>query len=46
MPRELNVTTIRSICRERYAGAYPAMAALTVIVPLAGLALAVLLFSL
>lgn len=40
------VTTIRSICRETYAGAYPAMGALTVIVPLLGTALAVLLFSL
>jgi H+/gluconate symporter-like permease len=40
------VTTIRSICRERYSAAYPAMAALTVVVPLAGLVLAVVLFSL
>jgi H+/gluconate symporter-like permease len=40
------VTTIRSICRESYAGAYPAMAALTVILPVAGLVLALLLFSL
>ncbi len=40
------VTTIRSICRETYAGAYPAMAAMTVVVPLVGLALAVILFSL
>lgn len=40
------VTTIRSICRETYAGAYPAMAAMTVAVPLVGLVLAVILFSL
>lgn len=40
------VTTIRAICRETYQGAYPAMAALTVIVPALGTALAVLLFSL
>lgn len=40
------VTTIRAICRETYQGAYPALAALTVIVPLLGAALAVLLFSL
>ena len=40
------VTTIRSICKESYAGAYPAMAALTVIVPVLGVALAVFLFSL
>lgn len=40
------VTTIRAICRESYRGAYPMMGALTVIVPLAGLALAVVLFSL
>ncbi len=40
------VTTLRAICKESYRGAYPAMAALTVIVPLAGLALAVALFSL
>jgi H+/gluconate symporter-like permease len=40
------VTTIRAICRESYQGAYPAMAALTVIVPALGTALAVLLFSL
>ncbi|MGE0031468.1 MAG: GntP family permease [Steroidobacteraceae bacterium] len=40
------VTTIRAICRETYQGAYPAVAALTVIVPLLGTALAVLLFSL
>lgn len=39
------VTTIRSICGESYAAAYPAVAALTVIVPLAGLVLAVLLFG-
>ena len=40
------VTTLRAICKERYAAAYPAMAAMTVIVPVAGLALAVFLFSL
>jgi len=40
------VTTIRAICRETYQGAYPAMGALTVIVPILGTALAVLLFSL
>jgi H+/gluconate symporter-like permease len=40
------VTTIRAICRETYQGAYPAVAALTVIVPVIGTALAVLLFSL
>ena len=40
------VTTIRSICRETYAGAYPAMAAMTVAVPMVGLVIAVLLFSL
>jgi H+/gluconate symporter-like permease len=39
------VTTIRSICRESYVGAYPAMGALTVIVPVLGAVLAVLLFS-
>ena len=40
------VTTIRSICRERYSAAYPAMAALTVAIPVLGLAIAVALFSL
>lgn len=40
------VTTLRAICKERYAAAYPAMAALTIAVPLAGLVLAVFLFSL
>jgi H+/gluconate symporter-like permease len=40
------VTTIRAICRETYQGAYPALAALTVVVPALGTALAVLLFSL
>lgn len=39
------VTTIRSICREPYSGAYPAFAALTVIVPALGTSLAILLFS-
>lgn len=40
------VTTLRAICRESYAAAYPAVGALTVIVPILGTALAVLLFSL
>ena len=40
------VTTIRSICRESYSAAYPALGALTVIVPVLGTALAVALFSL
>lgn len=40
------VTTIRAICRETYRDAYPAVAALTVIVPAIGTAVAVLLFSL
>ena len=40
------VTTIRSICRESYAAAYPAVGALTVLVPILGTALAVALFSL
>jgi len=40
------VTTIRAICRETYHDAYPTMAVLTIIVPLVGAALAVLLFSL
>ncbi|MGD9599233.1 MAG: GntP family permease [Steroidobacteraceae bacterium] len=39
------VTTIRAICGETYAGAYPAMAVLTVLIPVLGTALAVLLFS-
>ena len=39
------VTTIRAICGETHAGAYPAMGALTVIVPLAGLILCLGLFA-
>jgi H+/gluconate symporter-like permease len=39
------VTTIRAICRETHARAYPAVAALTVIVPTVGLALALMLFT-
>ncbi len=39
------VTTIRAICRESFRDAYPAMAALTVIVPLIGVILAVILFG-
>lgn len=40
------VTTIRAICGETHADAYGAVGALTVIVPLLGLALAIVLFSL
>jgi H+/gluconate symporter-like permease len=40
------VTTLRSICRESYSAAYPAVAALTVVVPVLGTALAVALFGL
>lgn len=40
------VTTLRAICRESYADAYPAMFHLTATVPLVGAALAILLFSL
>jgi len=40
------VTTIRSIANEEYKDAYPAMAAVTVIVPIIGLILAITLFSL
>jgi len=40
------VTTIRAICRESYAGAYPAVAALTVIVPILGTIAAIVLLSL
>lgn len=40
------VTTIRAICGETHAQAYGAMGALTVIVPLIGLVLAITLFSL
>lgn len=39
------VTTIRAICGETHASAYPAVGALTVIVPAVGLAAALLLFS-
>jgi H+/gluconate symporter-like permease len=40
------VTTVRAICRESFGDAYPAVGALTVIVPVLGTALAILLFSL
>ncbi|MCB1605827.1 MAG: GntP family permease [Xanthomonadales bacterium] len=40
------VTTIRAICGETHQGAYPAMAALTVVVPLIGLIVAIGLFAL
>ncbi len=40
------VTTIRAICRETHRAAYPAVGALTVIVPTLGLALCLLLFAL
>ena len=40
------VTTIRAICRETHKAAYGAMAALTVVVPVIGLAIAITLFSL
>ena len=40
------VTTIRAICGETHRDAYPAVAALTVIVPLAGLVLCIVLFKL
>jgi H+/gluconate symporter-like permease len=39
------VTTLRGICKETYAAAYPAMGALTVIVPALGTMLAVLLLG-
>ncbi|MDZ4859979.1 MAG: GntP family permease [Candidatus Hydrogenedentes bacterium] len=39
------VTTVRSICKESYTAAYPAVAALTVIVPALGTALAIILFA-
>jgi H+/gluconate symporter-like permease len=39
------VTTIRAICRETYQAAYPAVGALTVIVPALGTALAIALFA-
>jgi H+/gluconate symporter-like permease len=37
------VTTLRGICRESYAAAYPALAALTVVVPIIGTILAIIL---
>lgn len=40
------VTTVRSICGETHQDAYGAVGIVTVIVPLLGLALAILLFSL
>jgi H+/gluconate symporter-like permease len=40
------VTTIRAICRESFRDAYPAVGALTVIVPALGTILAVVLFAL
>ncbi|WP_078380676.1 GntP family permease [Sutcliffiella halmapala] len=40
------VTTIRAICGETHKDAYPAFGALTVVVPLLGVILAVVLFSL
>ena len=40
------VTTLRGICKETYAAAYPAVGALTVIVPALGTGLAVLLLGL
>lgn len=40
------VTTLRGICKESYAAAYPAVGLLTVIVPAAGTALAIVLLSL
>jgi H+/gluconate symporter-like permease len=40
------VTTIRAICKETYAGAYPTMFHLTATIPVAGAVLAVVLFSL
>ncbi len=40
------VTTLRGICKESYAAAYPALGALTVIVPALGTALAIVLLSL
>jgi H+/gluconate symporter-like permease len=39
------VTTIRAICGETHARAYPAVAALTVVIPTVGLAVALLLFA-
>ena len=40
------VTTIRAICHETHKAAYGSVAALTVVVPLLGLAMAIALFSL
>ena len=40
------VTTLRGICKETYAAAYPAVGVLTVLVPAAGAALAIMLLSL
>jgi H+/gluconate symporter-like permease len=40
------VTTIRAICKETYGGAYPILFHLTATIPLLGVALAILLFSL
>jgi len=40
------VTTLRGICKETYAAAYPAVGALTVIVPALGTLLAVVLLGL
>ncbi|MCP4946184.1 MAG: GntP family permease, partial [Aestuariibacter sp.] len=39
------VTTIRAICHETHKAAYGSVAALTVVVPLMGLAMAIALFS-
>ena len=39
------VTTIRAICRETHKAAYGPMAALTVVVPMIGLAIAITIFS-
>jgi H+/gluconate symporter-like permease len=40
------VTTIQSICGEKYSGAYWAVAATTVVTPVIGVAIAIVLFSL
>lgn len=40
------VTTVRAICKETHAAAYGAVGALTVVVPLVGLVLALILFTL
>jgi len=39
------VTTLRGICKESYSGGYPAIFALTVVVPAVGTALAIILLS-